>query len=842
MSNETTDDLFAVEETSTPVAKKTKKKESQETKETKTTKTRAKATAKKEEVNQQETLITVEEVSSTESKIAAKKTTKTKTAKSKTAPVEENTDSQEVAPKETVKKATRSKTLKAKAVKVENTPSIEDNNTPTEEKAPTPSTDSWDMGKEAENKTAPVVNAVPNNQSNKINTQADDVRDILNSVNPNIPTNIPPQQGYAQVANNRPMHQKGNPGQMRNPNVRIINNGPQNHAMAQNPNMNRQMPNRNMNGNFAPQNNQQMGNFQRPFNNNAQVRFPQQQMGMNPNMMMQQVPQTDPMFMAQATPNEMMQPMEQANYEQQKYRPSNRHELSNVPNAASSRDQGYARQVPRISRDNRQDLRDMREMEDMADYNEMNELNELNELNKYNSQPNEIENNEATSQAVSAQSQEQQPVPEPVMDNTPTDPNAPVVDANELYQMSMTDLYKMAADLGIEGIGSLDKSSVIFEILRLSSEKRKARLVGGGFLEIMSESFGYLRSPLNNYQQSNGDIYVSQNQIKRFSLKTGDYVFGELRIPRDKERFFNLFRVESINNDNPEKRRNIIPFNVLEPDFPTERLILERDPNEYSTRVFDLVTPIGKGQRGLIVAPPRTGKTVLLQQVALSIRKKNPDVHLIILLIDERPEEVTDMKRQVDCEVVSSTFDEPPERHIRVAEMVIEKAKRLVENKKDVVILLDSITRLARAYNTYQPHSGKILTGGVDATALHKPKRFFGAARNIKNHGSLTIIATALIDTGSRMDDVIFEEFKGTGNMELHLDRSIADRRIYPAINVEKSGTRKEELLLHPDELQKVWLLRKAIIGNVPSEAMEMIVNRLKKVPTNAEFLLTLQK
>ena len=302
-----------------------------------------------------------------------------------------------------------------------------------------------------------------------------------------------------------------------------------------------------------------------------------------------------------------------------------------------------------------------------------------------------------------------------------------------------------------------------------------------------------------------------------------------------------MLKVETINNEPPEKKKEIIPFNSLVPYFPTQRLILEKEPANYSTRVVDLVTPVGKGQRGLIVAPPRTGKTVLMQKIANSIRENNPEVKLIILLIDERPEEVTDMKRCVDAEVVSSTFDEPPERHVQVAEMVIEKAKRMVEYKQDVVILLDSITRLARAYNTLQPHSGKILTGGVDATALHKPKRFFGAARNIENHGSLTILATALIDTGSRMDDVIFEEFKGTGNMELHLDRSVSDRRIYPAINIEKSGTRKEELLLHPDELNKVWILRKAVNGVPPAEAMELLLGRLKKVKTNIEFLLTLQ-
>jgi transcription termination factor Rho len=302
-----------------------------------------------------------------------------------------------------------------------------------------------------------------------------------------------------------------------------------------------------------------------------------------------------------------------------------------------------------------------------------------------------------------------------------------------------------------------------------------------------------------------------------------------------------MLKVETINNDVPERKKNIIPFNSLTPYFPTQRLVLENDPSELSTRVVDLVTPIGRGQRGLIVAPPRTGKTVLMQKVANSIRKNNDDVKLIVLLIDERPEEVTDMERCVDAEVVSSTFDEPPERHVQVAEMVIEKAKRMVEYGEHVVILLDSITRLARAYNTLQPHSGKILTGGVDANALHKPKRFFGAARNIEGKGSLTIIATALIDTGSRMDDVIFEEFKGTGNMELHLDRSLADKRVYPAINIELSGTRKEELLLHKDELAKLWILRRAMNGVPAAEAMELLVGKLKKIRTNIEFLLTLQ-
>ncbi len=422
----------------------------------------------------------------------------------------------------------------------------------------------------------------------------------------------------------------------------------------------------------------------------------------------------------------------------------------------------------------------------------------------------------------------------------PIDPNAPSLNITDLQNKSIVELAAMGAELGIEGIGALEKSTLICEILRANAEKCGA-LYGSGYLEVLPDGFGFLRSPAYSYLPSSEDIYLSPSQIKRFALKTGDFITGQIRTPREKERFFAMLKVETINNDSPDRKKQIIPFNSLEPYFPTQRLLLERDPGDYSTRVVDLVTPIGKGQRGLIVAPPRTGKTVLLQKVAKSIRENNPEVTLIILLIDERPEEVTDMERSIDAEVVSSTFDEPPERHAQVAEMVIEKAKRMVEYGKDVVILLDSITRLARAYNTLQPHSGKILTGGVDATALHKPKRFFGAARNIENHGSLTIIATALIETGSRMDDVIFEEFKGTGNMELHLDRNVSDRRIYPAINIEKSGTRKEELLLHPDELNKVWLLRKAVNGVPSAEAMEMVLGRLKKCRTNIEFLVTLQ-
>ena len=416
----------------------------------------------------------------------------------------------------------------------------------------------------------------------------------------------------------------------------------------------------------------------------------------------------------------------------------------------------------------------------------------------------------------------------------------PTMDISELQQKSITELNQIARDMGIEGVGVLTKSELVFEIIRANSDR--CVLVGSGFLEVMPDGFGFLRSPYYSYLPSSEDIYLSPNQVRRYAVRTGDFIEGEIRQPREKERFFAMFRVTSINRQSPECKRDIIPFNELKPYFPTRRLFLETTPDELCGRVVDLVTPIGLGQRGLIVAPPRTGKTVLLQKMANSIIKNNPEVILIILLIDERPEEVTDMKMSVssNAEVVSSTFDEPPERHVQIAEMVIEKAKRLVESKKDVVILLDSITRLARAYNTLQPHSGKILTGGVDANALHKPKRFFGAARNIENYGSLTIIATALIDTGSKMDEVIFEDFKGTGNMELHLDRRLVDKRVYPAINIEASGTRKEELLLHRDELPRVWTLRKAMTGVPPVEAMEVLISKLKKVSTNAEFLMSM--
>jgi transcription termination factor Rho len=407
-----------------------------------------------------------------------------------------------------------------------------------------------------------------------------------------------------------------------------------------------------------------------------------------------------------------------------------------------------------------------------------------------------------------------------------------------LQAMSMTDLNNMAKELGIENFGTMRKHEIIFHILQKNAE-RSGVLFSEGVLEVLGEGFGFLRSMSFNYLPCPEDIYVSPSQIRRFDLQTGNLVAGQIRPPKDKERFFALLKVEAVDGADPDKAKEKTHFDNLTPLFPTKRFLLESNPEELSTRTMDLVCPIGKGTRGIIVAPPRTGKTVLMQKLANAILKNNPESYLFILLIDERPEEVTDMERTcVGAEVISSTFDEPPERHVQVAEMVIEKAKRMVEHKKDVVILLDSITRLARAYNTIQPHSGKILSGGVDANALHKPKRFFGAARNIEEGGSLTIIATALVDTGSRMDEVIFEEFKGTGNMEVHLDRALVDRRIFPSINIERSGTRKEELLYHPQEYDRVVILRRALTGVPPVEAMELMLGKLKKTRTNIEFLL----
>lgn len=418
------------------------------------------------------------------------------------------------------------------------------------------------------------------------------------------------------------------------------------------------------------------------------------------------------------------------------------------------------------------------------------------------------------------------------------DPTATKVNIAQLQSMSMADLNAMAKNMGIENFGTMKKHEVIFQILQKNAE-RNGILFSEGVLEILPEGFGFLRSQSFNYLPCPEDIYVSPSQIRRFDLQTGDLVAGQIRPPKEKERFFALLKVEAVDKEDPDKAKDKTHFDNLTPLFPNRRFILETASDELSTRVLDLVCPIGRGTRGLIVAPPRTGKTVLLQKLANAIIKNNPEVYLFILLIDERPEEVTDMERTCrPAEVISSTFDEPPERHVQVAEMVIEKARRMVEHKKDVVILLDSITRLARAYNTVQPHSGKILSGGVDANALHKPKRFFGAARNIEEGGSLTIMATALVDTGSRMDEVIFEEFKGTGNMEVHLDRHLVDRRIFPSINIELSGTRKEELLYHPQEYQKVVVLRRALTGVPPVEAMELMLNKLKKTRSNIEFLL----
>lgn len=412
----------------------------------------------------------------------------------------------------------------------------------------------------------------------------------------------------------------------------------------------------------------------------------------------------------------------------------------------------------------------------------------------------------------------------------------------DIQRMNIDQLNQYGKNIGLKHLGSLTKSQMVFEIVKVISENPHEVLYGEGVLEILPDGFGFLRSPNYNYLPSAEDIYVSPAQIRRFDLKKGDTLYGTIRPPKDKEKYFALLKVDTINACLPEKARERILFENLTPLYPDERLVMETTSDCLSTRILDLAAPIGKGQRGLIVAPPRTGKTILLQNIANAIARNNPESLLIVLLIDERPEEVTDMQRIVKGEVIASTFDEPPERHIQIAEMVIEKARRLVEHGNDVVILLDSLTRLARAYNTTQPHSGKILTGGIDANALHKPKRFFGAARNIEQGGSLTIIATALIDTGSRMDDVIYEEFKGTGNMELVLDRRSADRRLYPAIDLTKSGTRKDELLLHKDEGDKICGVRAALVELSPQEALILLSSRLKKTKTNAEFLLSFKQ
>lgn len=411
----------------------------------------------------------------------------------------------------------------------------------------------------------------------------------------------------------------------------------------------------------------------------------------------------------------------------------------------------------------------------------------------------------------------------------------------ELKQKSIANLFDVAKELKVEGASNLRKQELIFAILQAQAEKN-GTIYGDGVLETLPDGFGFLRSPDYNYTPGPDDIYVSPSQIRRFSLRTGDIVSGQIRPPKESERYFALLKVEEVNHEGPDAAKDKILFDNLTPLYPEEKLKLEYKREDYSTRVMELITPIGKGQRGLIVASPRTGKTVLLQSIAKAIMKNHPEVVLIVLLIDERPEEVTDMQRQVKGEVVSSTFDEPAQRHVQVAEMVLEKAKRLVEHKKDVVILLDSVTRLARAFNAVIPSSGKVLSGGLDANALQRPKRFFGSARNIEDGGSLTIIATALVDTGSRMDDVIFEEFKGTGNMEVHLDRKLADRRIYPSIDITLSGTRKEELLVEKEVLNKMWILRKVLSPLSPVESMEFLIDKMKGTKNNKEFLESMNR
>jgi transcription termination factor Rho len=405
-----------------------------------------------------------------------------------------------------------------------------------------------------------------------------------------------------------------------------------------------------------------------------------------------------------------------------------------------------------------------------------------------------------------------------------------------LKEKKIGDLALIGKNFNIEGAANMRKQELIFAILQAQTEQN-GFIYGEGVLETLPDGFGFLRAPDYNYLPGPDDIYVSPSQIRRFNLRTGDVISGQIRPPKEGERYFALLKVESINYEDPEKARDKILFDNLTPLYPNERLRLEYAPDDYTTRVVDLLTPIGKGQRGLIVAAPRTGKTMMLQHIAKAIAQNHKETVLIVLLIDERPEEVTDMQRSVDGEVVSSTFDEPATRHVQVAEMVIEKAKRLVEHGKDVVILLDSITRLARAYNTVVPPSGKILSGGVDSNALHKPKKFFGAARNIEDGGSLTIIATALIDTGSRMDEVIFEEFKGTGNMEIHLDRRLMDKRVFPAIDINKSGTRKEELLIPKEDLNRIWVLRKVLSQLNSVESMEFLLDKIRGTKNNKEFL-----
>src|SRR5262245_225243 len=409
----------------------------------------------------------------------------------------------------------------------------------------------------------------------------------------------------------------------------------------------------------------------------------------------------------------------------------------------------------------------------------------------------------------------------------------------ELKEMNISTLSQIAKELNVTGASGMRKQELIFEILKAQTEK-DGLIFAEGVLEILPEGFGFLRAPNYNYLPGTDDIYVSPSQIRKFNLRTGDTISGQIRPPKDGERYFALIKVEAVNFEHPTEARNKILFDNLTPLYPNEHIRLETDKENLSGRVMDLLTPIGKGQRGLIVAAPRTGKTMLLQAIAKSITSNHPEVVLIVLLIDERPEEVTDFQRSVDAEIISSTFDEPPTRHVQVADMVIEKAKRLVEHRRDVVIVLDSLTRLSRANNAIIPSSGKVLSGGIDANALQRPKRFFGSARNIEEGGSLTIIATCLVDTGSRMDDVIYEEFKGTGNLEIHLDRKLSDKRIFPSIDINRSGTRKEELLLAQEELTRVWILRKVLSPLSSVEAMELLIDRMSKTKNNKEFLASM--
>ncbi|MEW6013738.1 MAG: transcription termination factor Rho [Candidatus Zixiibacteriota bacterium] len=415
------------------------------------------------------------------------------------------------------------------------------------------------------------------------------------------------------------------------------------------------------------------------------------------------------------------------------------------------------------------------------------------------------------------------------------------MESTDLKNKTIAELLEIAESLEIPGVSGLRKSELIYKVMEATSAKEEGMIFAEGVLEILSEGYGFLRSPDYNYLPGPDDIYVSPSQIKRFDLRTGDTISGQVRPPKDNERYFALLKIEAINFEDPDVAKHKTLFDNLTPLYPNVPFTLEVNPDELTTRIMDLMTPIGKGQRALITSPPKAGKTMILQKIANSITTNHPEVKLIVLLIDERPEEVTDMRRSVRGEVISSTFDEPAERHVQVADMVLEKAKRLVEHRHDVVILLDSITRLARAHNAVVPHSGKILSGGVDSNALHKPKRFFGAARNIEEGGSLTIIGTALIETGSRMDEVIFEEFKGTGNLEMVLDRRLSDRRIFPAMDLNRSSTRKEELLLQPDVLQKVWILRKFLAEMNPIEAMEFLLDRMRKTKNNKQFLQSMK-